>query len=630
MKTKKSASLLLSLASLVSLAGCASSTTYELSFYHGENKDANGDIIFNRNLYYTNSDQHGGPDPMVLDDRENTGYYYLYSTSSTMGVERSKDLFHWEGAANALIRNEKSKEVQKLLDKNIWAPEVIEENGTYYMFFSATPELTGDTAEKGVVKEGTPYIMYVATSNSPTGPFEIVNFTDSESCGTENVHHFNTTAGIPLTEDQIQSGDVAYTKEGDTYYLASFPHYYAKYALFSPDELSKVVLKNGTLVGMDDNARYYFTIDPSPYVDPNTGKKYLYFKLEAYGNNQNLIVGVEMENWLKPKWETATYLMSNYYYTIEDWKNGSTDLVTYEQTTTNEGPFMIYHDGKYYLSYSINDYGTSAYSVAMGVSDSPLGTYRKLREEEGGLLLCSSYTESKTVSGAGHHSFVERDGKLYIAYHRHRNFETGGGDRYTAIDEVKWINVKDIYGEDLTIPYVNGPTDSMQPLPEYISGYRNVAEEAKVTSDNAECAPEYTNDGLLSLLKTANEEFMAYIPETKIEKTTTFTYTFDEPKEVRSVLVYNSALESDVFDKIDRIELEVVDGKKISKKVMTDIPFDQEAYEDILDGEVQYVKSGTAAFAEFYDQKVKSVRVTIPVKEGQEYAGISEIRILGK
>ncbi len=637
MKNNHVRSLLILPLLCASMTACGdkSVTVTELSFYQGQNKDSDGNAIYNENLFYTNETQYGGPDPFVLDDTARSGYYYVYYTDNTLGAYRSKDLFHWEGAGNVFIRGDMTEEERNSVNSNLWASEVIydEESKLYYMFFSASPkkaEITGH----GVVQEySNEYNMYVATSSSPTGPFKLVDFTDKSVMG-ENVHTFNTKTDIELTKEQVDSGDYAYTEESGTYYLAAYPQYYAKYCLFSPDIFSKVIRKNGTLVNETATAKYFFTIDPSPYVDPDTGKKYLYFKIEAYNNAQNIMIGVEMENWLTPKWETAKYLGVNSYYTVEDWKKSlageEVDHVSYEQTTTTEGPFMIKHGNKYYLTYSFNDYGTSAYSVATMVSDSPLGDFRKLREEEGGLLLCSSYLESKTISGAGHHSFMEKDGKLYIIYHRHRNFNAGGGDRYTAIDEIKWIDVKDIDGNNLTIPYTNGPTDSIQPLPEYISGYRNVAEEATVTSDNPDCNPSYTNDGLLSVYKTADETFMSYIKETKIQKETTFTYTFDNPVDVRSVLVYNSAYESDTFRKITKIELAIVDGDKTVTKEMKDIQFDFEENGLLYDGNVDYVKSGAFAYAEFYDQKVTSVKVTMDIPEGQEQVGISEIRILGK
>ena len=37
----------------------------------------------------------------------------------------------------------------------------------------------------------------------------------------------------------------------------------------------------------------------------------------------------------------------------------------------NEGPCVVYHNGKYYLTISINGYRDKSYSVIQAVSDSP-------------------------------------------------------------------------------------------------------------------------------------------------------------------------------------------------------------------------------------------------------------------
>ena len=80
------------------------------------------------------------------------------------------------------------------------------------------------------------------------------------------------------------------------------------------------------------------------------------------------------------------------------------------------------HNGKYYLSFSVNSYGTSDYQIGQAVADSPLGPFRKLTEEEGGLLLSALAVESQPAgeastqapSGTGHNSFVTAGNQTYI------------------------------------------------------------------------------------------------------------------------------------------------------------------------------------------------------------------------
>jgi len=642
--------LALSIGATVGLSACGNGN--ELSNYQGENKNANGSTIYNTSLFYDNAVKQGYPDPQVLDDTARTGYYYLYGTSDFQ-VMRSKNLAEWEPVCIALNWSQ-TAEVQNCLDYSRWAPEVIydEDTGLYYMYFSAVPKSDSKTDTTDYSKKGTAtfmqykmFQMYVATSESPVGPFSVVNFSDASSCGAGNTHSYNTAVEKTITKEQADSGNYAYIydENTDVYYEAAYPQYWAKYCLFQPDQLSKLIQKNGLgLAGGSAiekyDAGYYATIDPSPFVDPVTGKKYLFFKAEGkIGSDWNISIGVEMDNWLKPNWSTAKYVAVDHFKTVADWKSGTNMGVSYEKAdyTCNEGQFMLHHrdeNGKdwYYLTFSVNDYQSRDYQVGMAVSDSPLGDFRKLEEYEGGLLLSANNIDSKTVSGAGHHSFVTVGDQLYIAYHRHRNADKPDANRYTAIDEVKFITVKDINDQDMVIPYVNGPTDSVQPLPDLYSGYTNVAAKASVSCTDESIELACVTDGLLSVHKLADEDFMSYIREGYIKSTSTFTFDFENETTVRAVMVYNSAAVKTMFYNISLMEFVLADG---TTRVIKDVKFDIDQYCEIggqYNDTIKYVKSGASAFAEFYDLKVKSVKITVDVPEGQDKVGISEIKILGK
>ena len=649
---KKKLSLMLAVcvavAATLPLVACGNTIDeFALSAYTGGNKDADGNTVYNTSLFYSNTMQQGYPDPQVLDDTAQSGNYYLYGTSGNFAAMRSTNLVEWEHVGPTFPRDKQGEDVIRSTDDNSWAPEVIYDKdaddgeggkGLYYLFFSSTPDYEDtkwnnvDTTKNGVVGNNCKYNMYVATSKSPEGPFMMVDFSDSRE--------LNTAVNKELPKEQAESGKYAYVTVDEKYYEAAFPQKWAKYCLFAPDELSKLVQKNKVGTGGTSNvvpeAGYIATIDPSPFVDPVSKKKYLYFKMEPNTGEAmwNINVVVEMTDWLTPNWNNAHYVTANGYYTISDWENGTDQGVSYENTSCNEGAFMLYHkdkngEDKYYFTFSCNDFQTSNYQVGMAVSDHPEGPFRKLTEAEGGLLLCSSTTESETISGAGHHSFVTVGDQLYIAYHRHKDFIEGGSSRYTAFDEVKFITIDGEDGE-MEIPYVNGPTDSLQPLPEACSGYKNIADQATVTCTDSSVDVKWLRDGLLSVHKVADEDFMEYVKETNISKTSTFTFDFSEDVTIRTIMVYNSAFEKSVFRNISRVELTLADG---SVRVIRDIKFDVEQY-CTMGGEngdiVRYVKSGSAAFAEFYDIDVKSVKITVDVPENQENVGISEIKIFGK
>jgi hypothetical protein len=203
-----------------------------------------------------------------------------------------------------------------------------------------------------------------------------------------------------------------------------------------------------------------------------------------------------------------------------------------------------------------------------------------------------------------------------------------GGARNPAVDEIKWITVKDKFGNDLDVMYTNGPTVSPQPKIETFADYVNIADKATV-SGSADAA--YLTDGLLSTYKYLNETFAQYVQETTITNTTTFTFDFAEAHPVRAVMVYNSKMEFTAFKNIAKMEFVCVENGEEVIRYIENVEFSSEYFEaNDYDGAVYYITPGAAAYAEFDELNVKSIRITVEVPEGQESVGISEIRILGK
>ena len=631
--TKRSLSLLLLIAMLCGLlAACGQKvqTQYEVPNYQGQLAEGQEKSDYNKNLFYRNDKKANGPDPFVLDNTTRDGYYYLYGTENSMYCYRSKDLMEWEPVGNALdnmgwAKPGQTSEVRRATWKDIWAPEVIydPDDGRYYMFFSATPEAETIKAGNGVKDGNGGYMLMVAVSDRPDRDFQLVNFKDPASCGAENIHTFNTTPG---------------KKDADGNVMDAYPHYYAKYLLFDPADYNAFVDE-----GMGGNLSakrggYIGGIDPHPYVDEN-GDKYLFWvdntsdNLIEKGIHSNRICGVKMENWLKPDWSTATIIMCHKFYTVEDWKAAqagqAVETVPYEpRNRINEGPFVVKHNGLYYMTFSVGSYADSSYQVGQAVSDNILGPYRKLTEAEGGVLISGNTSGSQEISGTGHHSFITAGENMYIVYHRHNDIVAAGSARNPAIDEIKWITVKDKDGNDLDVMYSNGPTCTVQPRIEAFAEYVNIADEATVSG--SEDAAHLT-DGLLSIYKYADPDFIQHVQETTITKTTTFTFDFEQARKVRAVMVYNSKLENMAFHNIAAVEFICEEEGKEVVRYINDIKFSPEYFQaNDYDGSLYYITSGAAAYAEFDELNVKSVKITVEVPEGQESVGISEIRILGK
>jgi arabinan endo-1,5-alpha-L-arabinosidase len=129
----------------------------------GSAPSASGDAA--RAAFYTNPIlDEDFPDPAVL--RAPDGFYYTYATQTlrednwiNIQVARSEDLINWEFLGDALPE----KPGWASTTQDFWAPSVIYDGSTYYMYYSATPDFCHHH-ERG-------HALAVATSDSPAGPF---------------------------------------------------------------------------------------------------------------------------------------------------------------------------------------------------------------------------------------------------------------------------------------------------------------------------------------------------------------------------------------------------------------------------------------------------------------------------
>ena len=115
-----------------------------------------------------------------------------------------------------------------------------------------------------------------------------------------------------------------------------------------------------------------------------------------------------------------------------------------------EGPFVLKHGGRYYLTYSANDYQDPNYSVGLAIAEKPLGPYVKYAKNP-------ILKRSETVVGTGHHSFTTaKDEKtLLCVYHCHKSLNKVH-PRMTCIDRADFVYDEDL-GYDTLKNY--GPTD---------------------------------------------------------------------------------------------------------------------------------------------------------------------------
>ncbi|MBR5570820.1 MAG: family 43 glycosylhydrolase [Oscillospiraceae bacterium] len=377
-----------------------------------------------KNVSYKNQLDVLGADPSVIaiTEGKDAGSYYMYITSDSLGCKgylayRSWDLVNWECVSTALHAGgayydaTAGRTIASYLTTDYWAPEVIYDAQTklYYMFYNA------DRYDNQGYFYGD-----IAVASDPAGPFVPYN----------KYLHKN------LVQIDAENDIWAYEPVFD----------------FTKMDVNDPLYETA-------NNGYMKIIDLSPFVDPVTGQKYVYFchdlgKAFGYTMSSNYVMKLNDDY-------TPDYTSVKHLTTAES---------TLKEGSVNEAPFVLYKSGKYYLLYSVNNYKNVGYSVRVAVSDSPDGTFTKLTDAQGGYLLYG------TDKGTGHCSVVSRDGQDYIVYHAHKVKTSDSFARGIAVDTLNWTQ----NSSGLLVPVVSGPSFGDMPLT--AGEYTNVADNATVTN----------------------------------------------------------------------------------------------------------------------------------------------------
>lgn len=267
------------------------------SSYSVDKKDESGNVIgtgltdYNKDLYYINEVKFAIADPSVIyvDHGEEEGYFYAYGTSDLIG---GRGFQCWRSKD---LTNWEYKGVCYRPDYNTcwdftnhWAPEVIYDADLDKYLIFFNADWN-ERVGWGGGKESKH--ISVAYAEEPYGPF--VQDNDEKPA-----YDFSTT-----------------------------------------NKLIKPEL-------MRDNA-----IDVHPFVDPKTKQKYLYYSgYGTDGNGQNhpqTILGCRMKSWSEPDYSSIVEL-TRYNSSVVD-----RDLADMgEGDGVNEGPFVWYKDGTYFLTFS--------------------------------------------------------------------------------------------------------------------------------------------------------------------------------------------------------------------------------------------------------------------------------------
>ena len=360
-------------------------------------------------------------------------------------------------------------------------------------------------------------------------------------------------------------------------------------------------------------------LDATIFTDDD-GKMYMYFTVTKATQH---IVGVELISPYQADWSTYKELVIP----------GTVDSVSEEQflewelyrdnkVKIAEAPFMIKSNGKYYLTYSVNGAYNKYYNVCYAVSDSPLGNFEKPYQSNGfwsNLLLGYPGTNVKNstvfnqwtgfASGTGHHCFFNMGDQVMVGYHAHQDRDGNGRyeKRYFAFDYLNF--------DENGVPFCNGPTNSVQPLPEDLSGYKNIAPFAQVKSENVTNAGAINDNYIVDCYNISGEA------EKEVTLGNGYSFielTFDQVYEIGGIAIYNSAF----FEKI-LLEIEYIDfgnGNVVN--------YAQFAYDQYVDENKEFVFPNSAFTVEFLNT-FEADHVVICVKSDGA-AALNEIVVLGK
>lgn len=318
-----------------------------------------------------------------------------------------------------------------------WTPEPEQAK-----IYDNTVGLVPDCADPYILKYNGMYYLYGTGGNDGIKVYQsqdMVKWTTA----------VGPTNGYALHKDAVWGDKWFWAPE--VYYLNG--KFYMFYSAEEEISVAESTSPLGPFVQSIANQKPFHTdlkeIDTHVFIDDD-GKKYLYFVRFTNGN----------EIWVA---ELNDDLHSIKESTLKRCIGATSGLQTWEKSTlepqpgakVNEGPFILKHNGWYYLTYSANHYQNPNYGVGYATSKSPLGPWSKY---SGNPILIGN----SKITGTGHHSFVNvADGCQYIVYHSHCSL-TQVSPRKLGIDLYEFVP-STIAGMPDIIK-VNGPTTTPQVL----------------------------------------------------------------------------------------------------------------------------------------------------------------------
>lgn len=552
---------------------------------------------YEEGLFYYNNLSIPCADPGAIyvseeDDPVYGGWFYTYFTGeikldegdrfamSAYRCYRSRDLENFElvgraGKGGCLVVRDDS-----WARRFFWAPEVIfdKKSKKYYIYFSAGSKVGDETTEYTSEQEDRWAGLYlgIGVSDCPMGPFEFVTseeYPDGKNLNGDVISRFNP----PINFER----------------KLCMPHYWS-------------------------------AIDVSPFFAAD-GNFYIYFAKHVDKYHSGIcIYGMKMKDMITPDYSTLTQLTKSCYRTVYQSGDYTTAVPLCKDMNeggVNEGPFMTYHDGKYYLTYSRFGYGARDYDISQAISDSPLGPFVKLPHGAGNpaLGLCST---NDFMAGNGHHNFAYAGDEIIAFYHSHtnpvRNYDEEGRflGRVLSVDKVHFVYNKDLGYE---IMQGSGPSSSPQPLAAINAKYVNVADKAALIS-NAIGGERYLVDDIF-----VSQPFAEHM-QAEFKGNAVISFEYEKPIDLKAVMVYNPYSYEHAFSCVDKIVLKSDSGEAF---VMENI----QCAERDVNRSAKFMRQGGAAIAALKETlKVTSIEIYVSQKydTSNDTIKISDVKILAE
>ncbi len=583
-------------------------------------------------------------------------------------LRESTDLVDWSvaGRVDGYAINIRS---DAWTNGSYWAPEFIRDpkSGRYFIFASAQCKNGNDTTEY-IPHEGTYYNMLyglVAMSDNPVGPYELITsedyyrticaYNDDGSLKINENYELLDPEGEVLTTVDPETGNI----EDKNGHVTTKNTPVFNYGLFvdSIRENPAYAMKT-----VEHESAMWPAIDYNPVIID--GELYVYFSQHISDlSTGNHVWGIKMKDFITPDFSTLTHLASPGYKTVtridpSPEKDGDINNFQLGEKTEdinsnwtegsiNEGTEVIAHvdsksgKTKYYLTFSPYGYGSRAYAIRQAVGDSPLGPFEKLDMNYNPVVGINA--DNDYMAGTGHHCFIQAGEELFVLYHAFYNPENNSPNgtflgRAVGADRVQFM-YNSTLGYDIL--YGNGPTYSLQPLPDVATGQTNVAKLANVTVDGNTATKGYLTDGLFTVQPFVSEwEYMSK----NENRGTTITLTWDQPVEISSFIVYNAQKFFYAFNKLDLVRFKLAekpafypaDAAYNGYCYMTDVLCDPANVNE----EKRTMRQGGGALAAFEPIKVTEMTVRISSKyttrtedlTGKEnyQINVSELYVMGK